>query len=100
MATHRLSQFLLASIALAPAGAYALDVELVNRTDIAAPIDSNGPTSQIADVTPDGRYALFPSYASNLLAGDTNRVADLYLHDATAGQLVIVTAAFSVEAPM
>jgi Tol biopolymer transport system component len=87
MQAPRLTRFLLAGIVLAPLHVDALEVELVNRTDIASPIDSNGPTENIADITPDGRYTLFPSYASNLLPGDTNLVADLFLHDATSGTL-------------
>lgn len=32
-------------------------------------------------VSPDGRYVLFASTAPNLVAGDTNGVADIFLHD-------------------
>jgi Tol biopolymer transport system component len=32
-------------------------------------------------ITPDGRYVAFESYASNLVAGDTNGVQDVFLRD-------------------
>ena len=35
-------------------------------------------------VSGDGRYVVFTSTASNLVAGDTNRVADVYLRDRVA----------------
>ncbi|HSX60555.1 MAG TPA: hypothetical protein VLF18_10180 [Tahibacter sp.] len=73
--------------ALLPATAGALGVELVSRGAFAAPMDSNGPTERIDDVTPDGRFTLFSSSASNLVPSDTNRVADLFLHDAASGTL-------------
>lgn len=87
MDVRRLTRFFLAGIALAPLHALALDVELISRTGIESAMDSNGPTERICGVTPDGRYTLFPSYASNLVPGDTNRHMDLFLHDATTGTI-------------
>lgn len=84
MEARRLFNLLAVSSALLAPVAHALDVELVNRTTIVAPIDSNGPSYR-AVVTPDGRFSLFTSLASNLVASDTNRSADLFLHDATTG---------------
>ncbi|MBL8297584.1 MAG: hypothetical protein JNN30_04465 [Rhodanobacteraceae bacterium] len=78
-------RFLFAGVTLAPIAADALEIELVNRTSLASPIDSNGPTDRAAAITPDGRFTLFRSAASNLVAGDTNRVADLFVHDASTG---------------
>lgn len=65
----------------------ALDVELINRTALTGPMDGNGQVERIGAVTPDGRYTLLSSSASNLVAGDTNREADLFLHDATTGTI-------------
>ncbi|MFN0006462.1 MAG: TolB family protein [Planctomycetota bacterium] len=42
--------------------------------------DSQGPA-----ITPDGRYLLFSSSASNLVPGDTNTERDLFLRDRTGG---------------
>ncbi len=41
---------------------------------------SNGPS-----ISPDGRYVAFTSDASNLVAGDTNNVRDVLVHDRAAG---------------
>lgn len=67
--------------------ATAVEIELVNRTTLAGPMDGNGPVEHIGTLTPDGRHTLFSSAASNLVAGDTNRNADLFLHDATTGNV-------------
>lgn len=70
-----------------PGLAAALDIELVNRTTLATPMDGNGQVKRIPALTPDGRYTLLSSEATNLVAGDTNREADLFLHDATTNSL-------------
>lgn len=43
---------------------------------------SNGTASR-ARVTPDGRFVVFSSTASNLIAGDTNGVEDIFVRDRT-----------------
>src|SRR5262249_11785277 len=40
----------------------------------------NGPSTN-AVMTPDGRYVVFVSAATNLVVGDTNRIADLFVRD-------------------
>lgn len=42
--------------------------------------------SEIASVTADGRYVAFVSEASNLVTGDTNAEADIFLHDRQTGE--------------
>ncbi len=42
--------------------------------------DSSGPT-----ITNDGRYVVFQSSATNLVAGDTNGASDVFVHDRTTG---------------
>ena len=32
-------------------------------------------------ISADGRFVAFASYATNLVAGDTNRVEDVFVHD-------------------
>jgi Tol biopolymer transport system component len=91
MDARRLVVLSLSCAALTPFGAGALDVELVNRTGIVSAIDSNGPSDHAVGITPDGRYTLFTSLASNLIAGDTNRGGDLFLHDANADSVERVT---------
>jgi Tol biopolymer transport system component len=52
-------------------------------------VDSNGVAanegSSPGAVTPDGRYVAFSSFASNLVAGDTNAAADVFVRDRVAG---------------
>jgi hypothetical protein len=38
-----------------------------------------------ASISDDGRYVAFVSAATNLIAGDTNRLSDVFLHDRQAG---------------
>jgi hypothetical protein len=51
---------------------------LVSRT--AAGLPANGWSSH-PDVSGDGRYVVFESFASNLVPGDTNRSYDVFVHD-------------------
>jgi LPXTG-site transpeptidase (sortase) family protein len=52
-------------------------------------LDSNGEqtnnTSREAYISADGRYVAFESNASNLAAGDTNGVYDVFIHDRNTG---------------
>jgi uncharacterized repeat protein (TIGR01451 family) len=41
--------------------------------------------SSYADMTPDGRFVSFASSASNLVAGDTNGVGDVFVRDRRSG---------------
>ena len=47
-------------------------------------VEANGP-SFAPVISADGRYVAFESLASNLVAGDTNGVRDLFLRDTLAG---------------
>ncbi|HET6562239.1 MAG TPA: hypothetical protein VFG72_10210 [Marmoricola sp.] len=38
-----------------------------------------------AEVTPDGRFVAFSSYATNLVPGDTNEAQDVFVRDTTLG---------------
>ena len=42
-------------------------------------------------VSTNGRYVLFESSASNLVAGDTNKVRDVFVRDALAGTTLLVS---------
>jgi Tol biopolymer transport system component len=47
---------------------------------------ANGPSYEpMGSVTPDGRYVTFHSDATNLVAGDTNGVSEVFLRDMVAG---------------
>jgi len=42
-------------------------------------------TSRNAAISADGRFVAFASYASNLVPGDTNSLADVFVHDRQSG---------------
>jgi hypothetical protein len=46
--------------------------------------DSDGLSNQVS-ITPDGRFAAFDSYGTNLVAGDLNGVQDVFLRDRCIG---------------
>jgi hypothetical protein len=52
-------------------------------------VDSSGiqanQESRVADISPDGRYVVFWSFASNLVTGDTNGEFDVFVRDRSAG---------------
>jgi len=47
--------------------------------------------SQLAKITPDGRFVAFESSASNLVANDTNGAPDIFVHDRQTGTTSIVS---------
>jgi Tol biopolymer transport system component len=57
--------------------------ELVSVSSAAA--QGNGESFGAARVTPSGRHVAFMSQASNLVAGDTNGVVDVFVRDRRAG---------------
>ena len=42
-------------------------------------------------ISTDGQYALFESAASNLVSGDTNNVADVFLRDLASGVTILIS---------
>ncbi len=64
--------------------------DTVAGTTIRASVDSGGAeavggNSVLAAISGDGRYVAFESPATNLVAGDTNGVGDVFVHDTVAG---------------
>jgi Tol biopolymer transport system component len=65
----------------------------VTRVSVAADGgDANGPSSN-PDLSADGRFVVFESAASNLVAGDTNGARDVFVRDVQAGTTTLVSAA-------
>ncbi|MBP9890301.1 MAG: putative Ig domain-containing protein [Planctomycetes bacterium] len=59
----------------------------VRRASVdASGTQANG-ASQARGISTDGRYALFSSAASNLVAGDTNGLVDVFVKDALTGKI-------------
>jgi RHS repeat-associated protein len=46
---------------------------------------ANGDSTNLPSVSPEGRYVVFESAASNLVAGDTNGTGDIFLQDRQTG---------------
>lgn len=63
--------------------------DLVNGTTILVSVSTNGGcgngSSYSSVITPDGRYVAFTSTATNLVAGDTNGIADVFVRDLQNG---------------
>jgi hypothetical protein len=53
---------------------------------------ANGNTDHV-DISADGRYVAFTSYASNLVNGDTNDWSDVFVHDRQSGTTTRVSVA-------
>lgn len=51
---------------------------------------SNGQSGD-GDISADGRFVAFPSDATNLVAGDTNEFADIFLHDRLTRKTTLVS---------
>src|SRR5213595_159425 len=66
----------------APTGAAAGTTERVSMDS--AGNEGNGGSGGPA-ISADGRFVAFASYASNLVPGDTNGVADVFVHDRQTG---------------
>jgi Tol biopolymer transport system component len=58
----------------------------VNTTGVGGNGDSFG-----QQITPDGRYVVFESYASDLEAGDNNNTLDIFVRDLHAGTTTLVS---------
>ncbi|MFN0244144.1 MAG: hypothetical protein ACKVWV_14740 [Planctomycetota bacterium] len=74
----------LASLPLTAAAVHAGShtVSLVSQNDQGA---AGNHVSSIGAVSADGRYLAFVSQAANLVAGDTNSIADVFVRDMVAG---------------
>jgi len=53
--------------------------------------EGNGVSRHISAISSDGRYVAFSSMASNLVQGDTNYAADIFVHDRQTGVTVRVS---------
>jgi hypothetical protein len=54
-------------------------------------VEASGGGSFLPRITPDGRWVAFESGATNLVAGDTNGVYDVFVHDRSGGATIRVS---------
>jgi len=72
--------------------------DLVNGTNILVSRSSLDMTPAAGDsdspaVSPDGRFVVYRSFASSIVAGDTNGSPDIFLFDRTSGSTVLLSCA-------
>lgn len=70
---------------------YEITSGKISRASVASDgTESNNHSSQ-PSISADGRYVAFTSNATNLVSGDTNADADIFVHDRTTGQTTRVS---------
>ena len=90
-ASFRTSRSLLAAVAASAAAALLGPASALASHGLTTPISIDplgaigNDDSNYADMTPDGRYVAFVSASSNLVAGDTNNVGDVFVRDRRTG---------------
>jgi hypothetical protein len=57
----------------------------VSRVSVSSSGDEGNKNSFLSEISTDGRYVVFSSEATNLVAGDTNAYEDIFLHDPITG---------------
>jgi hypothetical protein len=72
------------------ADVYVFDrsTRLTSRVSVASNGDQGNGSSTTPRLSADGRYVVFVSSATNLVAGDTNGVADVFRHDRVTGETI------------
>jgi len=57
----------------------------ITRASVSSSEAQGNGSSNVPAVAPDGHYVCFLSFASNLVSGDTNAHADMFVRDIVAG---------------
>jgi len=63
----------------------------VERVSVSSSGTQGGFGSDAPAISANGRFVAFESYATNLVAGDTNDLPDVFLHDRQTGATVLVS---------
>ncbi|MEO0492276.1 MAG: S-layer homology domain-containing protein [Actinomycetota bacterium] len=75
---------------------YDRDGNTTERISLSAELQNADDNSFLPKISNDGRYIAFESFAENLIFGDTNGVADVYLYDRQLVQTTRVSVPFGV----
>lgn len=67
------------------------DTQEIIRVSVPSNLPQSNGHSTEPDISDDGRYVAFTSVASNLVPGDTNSQADIFVHDRTLDSTVRVS---------
>lgn len=65
--------------------------QITTRISVATGGAQGNADSRNPSISADGRFVAFESYASNLVAGDTNNSADVFVHDRQTGETTRVS---------
>jgi Tol biopolymer transport system component len=68
-----------------------LETEAITRDSVTAQGKQSNGASHDPVLSADGRYVAFQSFASNLVAGDTNGAPDIFLRDRTTGSITRIS---------
>lgn len=74
---------------------YDRDTDTMERISVAADGFDTDDNSFLPQITSDGRYVAFESYATNVVAGDGNGVADVFVYDRTDDVMTRVSTSFN-----
>jgi len=66
-------------------------IQRVSSNSLGQVANGDSGSAHAALITPDGRYVIFDSQASNLVAGDTNGKSDIFRKDLQTGQVQLVS---------
>ncbi len=72
-------------LGLRPSAAAQANTGITDRISVAGGAQGNGPSGAPA-ISANGRFVAFSSEAANLVPNDSNKVADIFVHDRTTGQ--------------
>jgi Ca2+-binding RTX toxin-like protein len=63
----------------------------IQRVSVAADGTQGDNDARLAHISADGKFVLFDSYASNMVAGDTNASCDVFLKNLATGAVTLVS---------
>src|SRR5438876_957024 len=86
------------SALLAVSAATALGAGITERVSVASDGTLGNHDSSFASISGDGRFVAFSSLASNLVAGDSNGVQDVFVRDRVTGTTERVSVGLNGEA--
>lgn len=72
-----------------------LDAGTTERASVSSTLDEANAPSFLSHLSGNGRFVVFESFADNLVTGDSNGQQDVYFHDRTTGETLLVSRGLS-----
>src|SRR6266496_228047 len=85
MATKILLTLMLILLFCGLSSTYAGASGITERVSVDSSGNQSDGDSGVGDLSADGRFVVFASFATNLVSGDTNGVGDIFLRDRQMG---------------